>query len=397
MLHLAIRMLLGQTARWLGVVLGVLLCTFLITHMLSMFSGMMRRSYALITDIPEVNLWVMDPAVEYVDEPAGMPSTALARVRSVEGVDWAVPLYTGSLRVRMPSGALRPVLLIGIDDATLIGAPRHLVAGSLEGLRAADAVIVDESSANALLRTVIDPPVRGPGWFTPDLDAPTRPLGVGDEMVVNDHRLVVAGVARLTPRFLSRPVLYTTYSRAEFVTPRQRNMLSYVLARTAPGHDPEDVARRIHDATGLRARTSPQFSDDTYWYFVRTTGVVARIALMIGIGVVVGVSVSSLLLYLFTVDNARYYVTFKALGATTGTILRMVAAQALVSGFVGFGLGVGLSSAMGTAVELEAMPYAITTPTMLFTGGVVLFVCVVSALLSALKVLRLDISTVFKS
>ncbi|MBL9030562.1 MAG: ABC transporter permease [Phycisphaerae bacterium] len=396
MIRLGLRMLIGQTARWLGVVLGVLLCTFLITHMLSMFNGMMRRSYALVSDIPEARIWVMDPAVEYVDEPAGMPSTALTRVRGVSGVAWAVPLYTGSTRVRLPSGALKPILLIGVDDATLIGAPRDLVSGSLDALKGSDAVIIDLSSSAGLLRTVDAAPERHEGWNIPHLDAPTRPMRAGDEMLANDHRLVVVGVARLTPRFLSKPVVYTTYSRALFVTPRQRNLMSFVLAAPTDGQDAAAVARQIEARTGLRARTSAEFASDTYWYYVRTTGVVARIALMIGIAVIVGVSVSSLLLYLFTVDNARYYVTFKALGASTPMILRIVAAQALFSGLMGFGMGIGASSLLGTSVQAEAMPYALTPWTMLFAGVVVLMVCVISAVLSAMRVLKLDIATVFK-
>ncbi|MFN0133210.1 MAG: FtsX-like permease family protein [Phycisphaerales bacterium] len=396
MIRLGLRMLMGQTARWLGVVLGVLLCTFLITHMLSMFSGMMRRSYALVTDIPEARIWIMDPAVEYVDEPAGMPPTALTRVRGVAGVAWAVPLYTGSTRVRLPSGALKPILLIGVDDATLIGAPRDLVSGSLDALKGSDAVIIDSSSAGGLLRTIDERPQRHEGWNPPHLDAPTRPMRAGDEMLANDHRLVVVGVARLTPRFLAKPVVYTTYSRALFVTPRQRNLMSFVLAAPAESQDATAVARRIETETGLRARTSAEFAADTYWYYVRTTGVVARIALMIGIAVIVGVSVSSLLLYLFTVDNARYYVTFKTLGASTSLILAIVAVQALFSGATGFGMGVGASALVGSTVNVEAMPYALTPWTLLFAGVVVLMVCVVSAVLSAMRVLKLDIGTVFK-
>lgn len=397
MIWLGLRMLMGQPARWLGVVLGVLLCTFLITHMLSMFSGMMRRSYALVTDIPEANVWVMDAAVENVDEPAGLPMTALTRVRGVDGVAWAVPLYTGTLRVRLPSGALRPALLVGVDDATLLGAPRDLVEGTLEGLRGSDAVIIDLSSSRNLLRTVDKAPPRHEGWNPPDLSAPTRPMRVGDEMLVNDHRLIVSGIARLEPRFLSRPVLYTTFSRATQVTPRQRNLMSFVLARAGEGRDPAAVARSIEAATGLRARTSRELAEDTYWYYVRTTGVVARIGLMIGIGVVVGVSVSSLLLYLFTVDNAKYYVMFQALGASRGQIVRVVASQALVSGAVGYGLGAGLSAGIGGSVKLEAMPYALTPATMAFGAGVVLLVCVVSAVLSAMRVLQLELSEVFKT
>lgn len=395
MLRLAVRMLLGEPARWMGVVLGVFFCTFLITHLLSMFSGMMERSYALVTDIPEADIWVMDPAAENVDEPFGLPATAMERVRGVEGVSWALPLYTGSLRARMTSGALRPVLIIGVDDATLVGAPRHMLEGSLADLRLGDGVVVDEASAKNLLRVPLHPQTRLPGWQAPQLTGPTRALAVGDEMLVNDRRLKVVGIARLTPRFMSRPVVYTTYSRAVDVSPRQRNLLSFILVRVADGRDPVAVAREIASRTSLRARTHEEFAADTYWYYVRTTGVVARMGLMVSIGVAVGVSVSSLLLYLFTIDNERYYATFKALGATNAKIAGMIAVQALVCGACGYGIGVGVSSAVGTFVVTDAMPYVLTVWTLLFTLGAVLVVCVVSAVLSALRVFRLDPASVF--
>ena len=66
-------MLLGDTTKFLGVALGMFLSTFLITHMLGMFNGMMRRTYAQVSDIPLADVWVMHPSVEYVDGPAGMP------------------------------------------------------------------------------------------------------------------------------------------------------------------------------------------------------------------------------------------------------------------------------------------------------------------------------------
>src|SRR4051812_5822201 len=56
----AIQMLLGDTTKFLGVVLGVFLSTFLISHMLGMFNGMMKRTYGMISDIPQADVWVMD-------------------------------------------------------------------------------------------------------------------------------------------------------------------------------------------------------------------------------------------------------------------------------------------------------------------------------------------------
>src|ERR1051326_7774689 len=190
MIGVAISMLLGDRTKYLGVIVGVLFTTFLMTHLLSMFAGLISRTYAVVTDIPEADIWGMDPAVQYVDEIAGLPPTAVDRVRSVPGVLWAVPLYTGTLRARMSSGQFRAVQVIGVDDASLVGAPRDLIAGKGEALRRADAVIVDQSATDVFLRQAVSPVRHGP----PDFSAPTRPLQLGDELTINDHRVLVVGL-----------------------------------------------------------------------------------------------------------------------------------------------------------------------------------------------------------
>ncbi len=395
MIRIAIRMLMGDTIKWLGVVLGVFFCTFLITHLLSMFSGMLVRTYATISDIPEADVWVMDPATEYVDETAGLPPTALERVRGVSGVEWAVPLLINTVRCRLPNGMYRPVAIIGVDDATLIGAPQHVLGQGPDALRLEDAAIVDLAAANDLLRFPAQLEPKRPGWNLPDFTRPTRPLAPGDELLLNDHRVRVVALADLGPRFLSRSTAYTTYSNALSIIPRQRNVLSYVLVKAAPGQDLPTLSRRIQDSTGLRARTRADFSFATKDYFVRVSGVVSRIYFMVGIGVAVGACVSGLLLFMFTNENARYYAVFKALGADNRTVVAMVIAQAIVAGVAGYGLGVGASSTLGLLVTIPAMPYQLTTSTLGFTAGTVLAVTVFAAALSSLKVVGLEPGRVF--
>lgn len=396
MLRVAVRMLVGDAIKSGGVVLGVLFCTFLITHMLSMVSGMLVRTYALISDIPQAQVWVMDPATEYVDEPAGLSATALDRVRSVPGVAWAMPLYTGTLRTRLPSGRFRAVLVIGVDDATLTGAPATMISGDVRDLRQADAVIVDKTTAESLLRMPLQIPARHPGVNMPDFSGPDRPLEIGDELQLNDHRTVVVGVADLGPRFLGRPLLYTTYSRALSLSPPERNLLSFVLVKPGPTQSAATVAQRIQETTGLRARTSEEFSSDTLWYYINVSGVVSRIIFMTALAVFVGVSVSALLLFLFTLENSRYYVTFMALGAPTRTLVAMIVIQAALCGALGYCLGAGMSALMGYLVRTPAMPYLLLWQTLAFTAVVVLVVTIVSAVLSVLKVSRLDAAAVFK-
>lgn len=397
MIWLALRMLVGDTTKWLGVLLGIVLSTFLITHMLSMFTGMMERSYALVTDIPEAELWIMDPEVEYVDEPMPMTDTALQRVRGVSGVAWAMPLHVGAVRARLPDGSFRAVTVVGIDDATLVGAPRVLVAGDLDSLRGADAAIVDATSARTLLQVPRVTRNHWPGEAPGADELERRDLAVGDELLINDRRVVITGVADLGVRFLARPVLYTTYSRALQLSPAQRMMLSFVVAKGVEGEAPEVVARRIEAATGLRARTSREFADDTYWYYVENTGVVSRIALMVGIGVVTGVSVSALLLFLFTNENSRFYATFKALGASNWTIAKMVLAQSAVAGVVGYGAGVGLSVVMGRFLAGRDMPYTLVWWTLVFSLAATVLVCMIATVLSVRRVMRLEPGMVFST
>jgi putative ABC transport system permease protein len=396
MIRIAIRMLVGDVAKSSGVILGVFLCTFLITHLLSMFAGLMERSYALVTDIPDADIWVMDPAVEYVDEPAPLPTTALDRVRSVEGVAWASPLYTGSLRARLPSGAFRSVLVIGIDDSTLFGAPAKIVQGDALALRSADAVIADLAGSQTFLRMPIEEPLHEPGWNMPDLNVPTRPLKLGDELLVNDKRTVVVGIADLGTRFLSKPILYTTYARARSLAPRERNLLSFVLVKAATGADPAEVAKTIESATGLCARTRPQFQQDTHDYYVRSTGIVQRIGLMVGIGAIIGITVSALLLYMFTLENLPHYGTLLALGAPHRTLVIMICIQAVLCAATGYGLGVGGSSLMGSIIKGSAMPFKLTYWNMMTTAATVTFVAVISSALSGLRVLRLEAGIVFR-
>ena len=96
---IAIKMLVGDRAKFLGIVLGLTFAALLITQQGSIFCGLMLRTCGQITDITGADLWVMDPAVRYIDDVKPMLENNLYRVRGVEGVRWAVPLYKGTARV----------------------------------------------------------------------------------------------------------------------------------------------------------------------------------------------------------------------------------------------------------------------------------------------------------
>src|SRR5271154_5755943 len=97
----AIKMLTGDRAKFLGLIFGVTFATFLMSQQVSIFIGIVRRSASQILDVRDATIWVMDHRVRHFDEAPGLPSVDLQRVRSVSGVQWAVPFYKGQILVRL--------------------------------------------------------------------------------------------------------------------------------------------------------------------------------------------------------------------------------------------------------------------------------------------------------
>src|SRR6202012_107397 len=97
----AIKMLVGDKAKFLGIVMGLTFAALLINQQGSIFCGLVLRTCGKITDITGADLWVMDPAVRFIDDVKPMLENNLYRVRGVEGVRWAVPLYKGNARVKV--------------------------------------------------------------------------------------------------------------------------------------------------------------------------------------------------------------------------------------------------------------------------------------------------------
>src|SRR6187431_3113533 len=134
MLRLALKMLFGDTAKYLMLVVGIFFATFLIAQQSAVFCGLMNWTTATLKNVA-APIFVVEERVEQVNETNPMRDTDVARVRSVSAVRWAMPLYSGIQRVRLDNGSFKTIQLIGIDAASLAGAPGTIVSGNLADLR----------------------------------------------------------------------------------------------------------------------------------------------------------------------------------------------------------------------------------------------------------------------
>ncbi len=378
----ALKMLVGDRLKYLGLVTGLAFAALLVTQQASIFTGYVLRMSAWIRDTGSADLWVMDPQSDHTDDAKKIVDTALQRVRSIEGVAWAVPMFKGYMPARLPDGRVQQIRVVGIDDASLVGGPPEMKEGQLADLRRDRAILVNQADVGKKFQITID--------------GQTRDLRAGDRIDVNDHDMVVAGVYSKSPEFFWEPVIYTTYTRALRIAPPQRKQLQFVLTKLAPGADVHKVAEQIRKDTGLAAYTSDQFAKVTMWYIMIQTGILVNFGITIALGFVIGVLVSALLLYTFMLEHARHFAALKAMGASNWRIVRMVGLQVGTVGVLGLGLGLGAASISGKVLAGGDLAFRMVWQIPILGGIAILICCLGAGLLSLARVLRIEPAVVFK-
>lgn len=374
----ALKMLLGDRAKYLGLVFGIGFATLLMSQQVSIFIGLMTRTASQIMDVREADVWVMHPRVKYVDELEAMPDVDLSRVRGVDGVAWAVPLYKGNAVIRSSEGLLQQVILMGLDDGSLVGRPPKILMGSLADLKRPNALMIDRAGHQFI-------------W-------PGEPLRVGRIVEINDRRVEIVAIAKASPPFVTFPVVYTRYSEALRFTPPQRNKLSFVIVKAEPGLEPRRLAERIAARTGLQALTWQDFAWRSVRHYVERTGIPVNFGITVTLGFIVGAAVAAQTFYIFVLENLRQFGALKAIGVTDLQILRMVILQALVVGVLGFALGIGLcGSFFWLTRDVPALDgFILRWQVIVGTGVAVAIIMVVSSLASIRKVFVLDPAVVFR-
>jgi putative ABC transport system permease protein len=375
---IALKMLMGDRSKYLGLIFGVTFATLLMAQQVSIFMGIIRRTASQILDVRDADIWVMDNKVRYIDEVPGLPDTYLERVRGVEGVAWAVKLYKGQVRARLQDGNFRNLVLFGLDDATLVGAPKEMIVGDLADLRRPDAVIVDKAGYEYM-------------W-------PDEPYVLGRELELNDRRAVLVGVCKASAPFTTLPIVYTRYSSASGFVPKERHLMTFILAQPEEGIAAGEVCRRVNEQTNLLALTQNEFFWTTVGYFLGSTGIPVNFGITIALGFIVGGAITGQTFYLFTIENLKQFGALKAMGVGNLRLIGMILLQGLVVGVLGYGFGLGLTAAFfeSTSGMTQLAGLNMTWQAAAGVGVAVLVIIMLTALICIRRVLVLEPAVVFR-
>ena len=373
-LRIGFKLLVNDRSKFSALLVGITFSVFLMMQMTAMFAGILNRAYSTVTNVGAA-MWIMDPAVNTPTSIIPLPDYLLDAVRSMDPVQYAVPIFIGSAQVRLSSGTYQSVSVIGLDDTSLFGRPL-LEQGSIEDIYAENAFIMVNDSEFS------------------KLENPT----IGTSFELNDHRGTIVGIAKvLTSGLNGVPTLYTTYSRAVEYLPTTRFTTSYILLEPRNEAAVHQIKQQVKKL-GYIALTKDEFNQRIANYYIYQTGVGTNILMMTVISFLVGLSISGQTFYTFILENLDKFAALKAIGAKSHELIYMILFMATFTAMAGYGLGIGLVTLMITVARSYLANYAaiITFWNLGLAFFLVLLIAGVSSYVGIRKVLRIEPFDIFR-
>ena len=373
-LKLAYKLLVNDKSKFAALLVGMSFAVFLMMFVTCMFVGVMTHASSTTINI-DATMWVMDQGVETPANSIGMPDYVLDEVRSMFGVRYAVPLYSGNALLKLADGTYQAAAVIGLDDASLLGRPA-LIQGNIQDIYAESGFLaVDDADFSKLENPQI-----------------------GSEFDLNDHRGVVVGVAKVPSSSLfGLPTLYTTYQRAIQYIPNPRYTVSYVLLQPQSASDIPEIKRQVQ-ALGYLALTKNEFIRRTTEFYMYHTGVGTNLLIMTVVSFVIGLSISGQTFYAFILENLERFGALKAIGATSRELIGMILFQAGFASLVGYGLGIGICTGVIALAKYRLPQYAamITYPSLVLPFVMALVITAISSYVGVRRVLQVEPFDIFR-
>jgi len=371
---LAYKLLVNDKAKFTALLVGITFAVFLMIAMTSLFAGVLKRASATVINLG-APIWIMDPSVQTVANTIGMPDYVLDAARSIRGVSYAVPVYSGAALVKLSNGMYQAANVVGLDDTSLFGRPQ-LLEGKIEDIYGENGFVVVKDTE------------------FPKMGNPS----MGTEFELNEHRGVIVGIAQVASSGLfGIPTLYTTYERALQYIPNPRFTISYILVEPKQASDVARIKQQVQ-SLGYLALTKDEFMTRISDFYMFQTGLGMNLLIMTAMSFIVGLSISGQTFYTFVLENIEKFGALKAMGTRSRELILMILFQASFTALTGYGLGIGLCALTIYLAKLRLPDYAalITYWNLLLAFVMVVVIAGVSSYFGVRRVLRIEPFEVFR-
>lgn len=315
MLKIAWKFIRFDKAKSIGVIVGILISTFLIGQQLGVFFFLSGLMGALATDV-NADIWVVDSKTNDVNQLGRLDMRNLRAVQGIGGVGEAFPLLIAGAACNFKDGTSGGITLIGVD------------AGKVQAI-----VLPEKISAGAASDLQMDGAISGEFFEKKNLGGS---IAIGTDFEVNGKRAFFAMQTKGFRGFGSS-FCVTTIERARFYANQPVNAISAVLVNVGAGANTDEVVADINrQVPGVRAWPAKQLAASSVKKILSSSGIALSTGTLIVFALIAGFFIIGLTMYSSALDRLKDYGTIKAIGGSNGYITRLILTQALLFSVVGF-------------------------------------------------------------
>jgi len=373
---LAFRNLVHDKTRLAATLAGLTFAVVLVGVQLGLYLGV-RKIITDMIDHTAAQVWIVPFGTQSIEDSFPLLGDhERQQALATPGVERVVPLVVSFADWDRPDGGITHVVVVGSDAEDGGLAPWNLHGGDWTEIKSYKGVGIDRSYLDEL-------GVAGIG------------SRAGIDFGPQSHSLRVKALTEGIRSFTQAPYVFTTNSRARefFGVPDDKS--TFLLVKTAPQADVEqvrkDIAARLPD---MEVLTTAEFRQRSIRHWLFRTGV--GLALIFGtiLGVVIGVVIEAQTLYSATLDHIKEFAVLRMLGSSARYVYRIIVAQASMISVAGFALGALCVALVAHMSQETALPMVV--PPALFVAMLIVSLAIgaFSAVIAVLKVLRVDPASV---
>ena len=372
-LTLALRNLFHDRIRLIVTLVGILFSIVLVAVQLGLYLGAKRMIVDMI-DNAKGEIWITAFGAKSFEE-GGVILTTRERhaALATPGVKAVVPLVVSFAEWRKPGGGSTNSVLVGTDPEDGGLKPWGVVEGEAASMAAPDAVLVDRS-------------------YLTDLGI----TGMGATAQIEQGRVRVRALTDGIRSFTQAPYVFTTANRARALLGIPRENSTFFLVQLQPRANIEAVRADLKSRlSGTEVLTKTEFRNRSLDQWLFSTG--AGVALIGGaiLGLIVGIVIVAQTLYSSTKDHLNEFATLRALGSSSGYIIKVILAQAAFSAILGYILGMSIAMVVVAFSVQTALPILMTPALAVFLFAITFGMCAISAVSAIVKVTKIDPAMVF--
>lgn len=369
---LAYRNLFHDRLSFMVTIIGIVFSVVLVAIQTGIYLGSERKISAIIDQAP-ADLWVVPLGTKSYDDPSLLTGRERHMIMSTPGVANAEDMVVSFARWRKPAGGTTAILLVGTGSDSAYALPWNIQEGSRDALEAPNTVAIDKS-------------------YFPDLGI----TALGDRAEINGVGIEIAATTKRIRSFTTLPYVFASIEEARRLTGANENQATYERVMLEEGADLEavraEITARLPDTEVL---TNEEFKKRSQAYWLFQTGAGAALIAGAVLGLIVGIVIVAQTLYASTKDHINEFATLRALGAGAGYIVKVILMQAVLSGMIGYLLGITLAFGVIHAAQDSKLNVIMTPQLAGALFAVTVGMCVFAAISAIIKVVRIDPAVVF--